>query len=168
MGLGWILSNDGEIIWHNGGTGGFRSCLGFNPKLKRGIVVLSNSSDDWTDEFAFSLLDPSFKKPIIDKSLAAPSYLDQFVGTYEATLAPGLPPPAIQVLTLTIYGKFLLSALDGGEVGMIYPESPGVFGVKGFPDGKVYFTFDDNGRIAKIRATVKDATIWEAIPKKTN
>ena len=33
IGLGWhiLAGSTGEIIWHNGGTGGFRSFAGFNP-----------------------------------------------------------------------------------------------------------------------------------------
>jgi CubicO group peptidase (beta-lactamase class C family) len=72
VGLGWIVSqsNNAEIIYHNGGTGGFRSYLGFNPKLKRGVVVLSNSTEEWPDELGLVLLDPDFKRPVVDKSLA--------------------------------------------------------------------------------------------------
>jgi len=43
MGLGWVLQkNDNQIIWHNGGTGGFRSYLGINKQKKCAVVVLSN------------------------------------------------------------------------------------------------------------------------------
>jgi CubicO group peptidase (beta-lactamase class C family) len=44
--LGWAvtLRPEGEIIWHNGGTPGFRSFAGFNPKTGVGVVVLSNAS----------------------------------------------------------------------------------------------------------------------------
>ncbi len=61
VGLGWMLSkstsNHSDIIWHNGGTGGFSSFLGFNAKIQRGVVILSNSDEDWVDEFGFFLLD---------------------------------------------------------------------------------------------------------------
>ena len=30
IGLGWHYANDGNIVWHNGGTGGYRSFAGFN------------------------------------------------------------------------------------------------------------------------------------------
>jgi serine-type D-Ala-D-Ala carboxypeptidase/endopeptidase len=45
IGLGWIrtkLSGGGEVWWHNGGTGGFRSFAGFSPELGRAAVVLVN------------------------------------------------------------------------------------------------------------------------------
>ncbi len=44
--LGWHVLNPGgtEVIWHNGGTGGYRTFIGFDPKSRVGIVVLSNTS----------------------------------------------------------------------------------------------------------------------------
>jgi D-alanyl-D-alanine-carboxypeptidase/D-alanyl-D-alanine-endopeptidase len=52
IGLGWHISKKygTEIVWHNGGTGGYHSFLGFDPRKKRGVVVLVNSArtiDDW-------------------------------------------------------------------------------------------------------------------------
>ena len=43
---GWFIQtkNGNSIVWHNGGTGGYRSFTGFDPKAKRGVVVLSNRS----------------------------------------------------------------------------------------------------------------------------
>ena len=45
IGLAWITSeNEGQkIIWHNGGTNGFSSFLGFDPESKQGILILTNS-----------------------------------------------------------------------------------------------------------------------------
>lgn len=51
IGLGWhILKKfDSEIVWHNGGTGGYRSFVGMDKKNSRGVVVLSNSTNDIDD-----------------------------------------------------------------------------------------------------------------------
>ncbi|MFD2572421.1 serine hydrolase [Spirosoma soli] len=43
VGLGWHIINRTGWLWHNGGTGGFRSFVGFNPAHKTGIVILVNS-----------------------------------------------------------------------------------------------------------------------------
>lgn len=46
IGLGWMISSvhDREIAAHDGGTGGFRSWVGCDPKERIGVVVLSNAS----------------------------------------------------------------------------------------------------------------------------
>lgn len=46
IGLGWIrISRAGEVLlWHNGGTGGFRSFAGFVPARGVGAVVLVNDA----------------------------------------------------------------------------------------------------------------------------
>lgn len=45
IGLGWLrvpLRADDVVLWHNGGTGGFRSFAGFVPAAGVGAVVLAN------------------------------------------------------------------------------------------------------------------------------
>jgi serine-type D-Ala-D-Ala carboxypeptidase/endopeptidase len=44
--LGWnIFTNSaGEAVLHNGRTGGYRSFMGFDPRARVGVVVLSNAS----------------------------------------------------------------------------------------------------------------------------
>ncbi|MBB5634909.1 CubicO group peptidase (beta-lactamase class C family) [Pedobacter cryoconitis] len=56
-GLAWIVQflNDDVVIWHNGGTAGFRSFSGFTKEKQCGIVVLSNSSKD-VDSLALEIL----------------------------------------------------------------------------------------------------------------
>lgn len=70
-------------MWHNGGTGGFRSFIGFNAKAEKGVVVLSNSTEGWPDAFSLGLLDPStYAKPIVDQPLAQDlEYLKRFEGS---------------------------------------------------------------------------------------
>lgn len=44
IGLGWLASSNrtGPMLWHNGGTGGYRSFAGFRPGVRRAAVVLVN------------------------------------------------------------------------------------------------------------------------------
>lgn len=68
IGLAWIKSNsentnNKEIIWHNGGTGGFRSFFGFNKETKTGIVILSNSAND-VDKLAINILKVLMEKKV--------------------------------------------------------------------------------------------------------
>ena len=43
-----VGADDSMVYWHNGGTGGYRSFVGFNPVTGKGRVVLSNSRFDVT------------------------------------------------------------------------------------------------------------------------
>lgn len=42
IGMAWIIDNEKDIIWHNGGTDDYNSYLGFDPKTGIAVVVLSN------------------------------------------------------------------------------------------------------------------------------
>jgi CubicO group peptidase (beta-lactamase class C family) len=54
IGLGWIFlrSVDDDILFHNGGTGGYRSYLGIDPKTRTAVVLLSNCGVGVDDEGA--------------------------------------------------------------------------------------------------------------------
>lgn len=57
MGLGWLIAeeNGRRIWWHNGGTGGFRSFMAFDPQQQIGVIVLSNTAQD-VDDLGWHLL----------------------------------------------------------------------------------------------------------------
>jgi serine-type D-Ala-D-Ala carboxypeptidase/endopeptidase len=62
----WIIqTKDGNpIIWHNGSSPGYRAYIGFDPKSRAGVVVLSNCY--WRslpDDIGRHLLDPSYPLP---------------------------------------------------------------------------------------------------------
>jgi D-alanyl-D-alanine-carboxypeptidase/D-alanyl-D-alanine-endopeptidase len=60
IGLGWmhlpLRGTDHELLFHNGGTGGFRSFAGFVPATRTAVVVLSNSARS-VDALGFRILD---------------------------------------------------------------------------------------------------------------
>lgn len=62
VGLGWITTtgHGRTITWHNGGTGGYHSFVGFDKERGLGVVVLSNATSS-IDDIGFHLLDPSFE-----------------------------------------------------------------------------------------------------------
>jgi CubicO group peptidase (beta-lactamase class C family) len=66
--MGWhILSSPGgSIVWHNGGTGGYRTFLGFDKAKQVGVIVLTNSAIS-ADDIGFHLIDPGIplSKPAI-------------------------------------------------------------------------------------------------------
>jgi D-alanyl-D-alanine-carboxypeptidase/D-alanyl-D-alanine-endopeptidase len=94
IGLGWLTySNDGrEIAWHNGGTGGFRSFVGYDPKERIGVIVLSNSFTlAGVDDIGFHLLNPKLplSNPEPPKQHTEihidPKLLDNYTGRYQLT-----------------------------------------------------------------------------------
>ncbi len=59
IGLNWhsLRAGDRDIVWHNGGTGGFSSFIGLDKTRGTAIVVLSNSSPSAVDDIGLHLLD---------------------------------------------------------------------------------------------------------------
>jgi D-alanyl-D-alanine-carboxypeptidase/D-alanyl-D-alanine-endopeptidase len=45
IGLGWLIMTrrNQEVVWHNGGTGGFSSFAGFRPRAGVALVGLANA-----------------------------------------------------------------------------------------------------------------------------
>jgi D-alanyl-D-alanine-carboxypeptidase/D-alanyl-D-alanine-endopeptidase len=72
VGLGWhtAASPDIDIVWHNGGTGGYRTFAGFIKGGDRGVVVLSNSTVS-IDDIGLHLLNPKAPLTVIKPSIAA-------------------------------------------------------------------------------------------------
>jgi CubicO group peptidase (beta-lactamase class C family) len=142
VGMGWhiMAGSTGDIIWHNGGTGGFRTYAGFSPTLKRGIVVLSNSSVS-VDDIGFHSFDPLFPLTKM-RQIAAVSEttLDEYVGNYE--LAPNV------VFSVTRQAEKLFAELPGQPRIRLYPESESKFFVRGV-DAQVTF---NRGTDAKVES----------------
>lgn len=53
IGLAWIIEKEHksglDIVWHNGGTGGFKSFTGFVKDQQIGVVVLTNASESMNE-----------------------------------------------------------------------------------------------------------------------
>jgi CubicO group peptidase (beta-lactamase class C family) len=60
IGLGWIVSKPGggdEVLFHNGGTGGFRTAIAIDRGKHRAVVVLTNAAiEPSSDDLATHLL----------------------------------------------------------------------------------------------------------------
>jgi hypothetical protein len=122
IGLGWHIASKhaAKLVWHNGGTGGYRSFMGFNPEKKRGIIVLANSAQS-VDDIGFHFLEPKY--PLADSKPAKgrvavqlkPEILERYVGRYQ--LAPGV------FFNLRRDGSQLQAQLTGQPYAEIFPES---------------------------------------------
>ncbi|MBA3820834.1 MAG: beta-lactamase family protein, partial [Deltaproteobacteria bacterium] len=81
-GLGWMIDAKGRYL-HNGGTAGARSFVAFDPKARRGVVVLASTGTAVVDRLGgilFDVLDGTAKPPG-----ARPSevQLASYAGTYD-------------------------------------------------------------------------------------
>jgi CubicO group peptidase (beta-lactamase class C family) len=86
IGLNWLIRtmSQDRIVWHNGGTGGFRTFIGFDPERQIGAVVLSNSAQG-VDDIGFHLINAAV--PLLPTPVQlAPEKLRRYAGVYE--LAP--------------------------------------------------------------------------------
>lgn len=63
--LGWVILpvHGLRVLWHDGGTGGFRSFAGFVEETETGVVVLSNSSRS-VDTIGFRILEAIHASPV--------------------------------------------------------------------------------------------------------
>ena len=145
--LGWhVLTAHGkEIVWHNGGTAGSRTFIGYDQKARVGVVVLSNAGTPaGPDDIGRHLLDAEFPllapqaAPKTRTEIAAdPQLFDQYVGRYQ------LAPAAI--LTITRDGSHLFAQLTGQPRLEIFPESAKEFFLKAV-DAQITFEVDAAGR----------------------
>ncbi len=144
IGLGWLIkkAQDDEIIWHNGGTGGYRSFVGYRVKARAGVVVLSNTSTaTGVDDIGMHLLDssaPLIPPPKEHKELAVDSRLfEGYVGQYQ--LAPNF------ILTITREGDSLYAQATNQPKFQIFPETKKDFFFK-VVDAQITFETDSEGR----------------------
>lgn len=82
--LGWHISqkNGKDIVWHSGGTGGYRTFIGFISK-QIGVVVLSNSENS-PDDIGFHLLDERSPLSKVRKTVTVEAkILERYLGSYE-------------------------------------------------------------------------------------
>ncbi len=143
MGLGWhVLTVSGaEIVWHNGGTGGYRSFCGFIPSQKVGVVVLSNATFD-IDYIGLHLLAPEIGLPAVQKTVSvATAVLETYVGAYELT--PEL------LFEVTLEGETLMVQLTGQPALPVFPSSEVDFFYKAV-DAQITFEKDDAGKVTAL------------------
>jgi CubicO group peptidase (beta-lactamase class C family) len=146
--LGWhIFTRDGhEVMWHNGGTGGYRSFIGYDLKSGVGVVVLSNTETTaGVDDIGQHLLNPAvplFQPPKAHEAITVdPKLYDGYVGRYE--LAPNF------IITITREGNQLFLQATGQPKFEVFPESTRDFFLK-VVDAQITFETDSQGRATSL------------------
>jgi hypothetical protein len=147
---GWhVQTKDGNsIIWHNGGTGGYRTYMGYDPKARLGVVVLSNvSTAAGPDDIGRHLLDASYPLAKVEpnkehKEISLDNKIfDNYVGSYQ------LFPNAI--MTISRDGDRFFEQLTGQQKLQIFPEGERKFFLK-VVDAQITFDTDAQGKATQL------------------
>jgi CubicO group peptidase (beta-lactamase class C family) len=172
--LGWhVLKRDGrDLIWHNGGTGGYRSFMGYDPKGRIGVVVLSNTSTVLgVDDIGRHLLDPALplvpaNSPLVQppkeriEITMDPKKFDSYVGRYQFT-------PQV-ALTISREDTRFYGQLTGQPAYEIFAEAERDFFFK-IVDAQLKFEVDSNGRGTSVLlyqlGRIQRATRFEGEPQ---
>jgi serine-type D-Ala-D-Ala carboxypeptidase/endopeptidase len=140
--------NGNSIIWHNGGTGGYRTYMGYDPKSRAGVVVLTNiASAADPDDIGRHLLDAGYPlrkvEPIkehVEVTVNTKAF-DNYVGSYE------LAPNAILMISRT--GDELFTQLTGQPKFQVFPEGERRFFLK-VVDAQLTFDADAQGKATQV------------------
>lgn len=148
VGLGWhVLKRfDTEIVWHNGGTGGYHSFIGFCKRKRQGVVVLVNSTNNIDDigrhilerQYALAQVEPLKVRHAIDLD---PQVFDSYVGMYQFS----------PTLTMSFYRRgatFLFKVIGEGPC-EIFAETKTDFFIE-TEDVRFSFIYDDAGNVTKV------------------
>jgi serine-type D-Ala-D-Ala carboxypeptidase/endopeptidase len=153
--LAWhvFTANGRTIFWHNGGTGGYRTYMGFDPEARTGVVVLMNAvSLAGGDDIGRHLLNPNAPllpanspalvqpKPHTEISLS-PAIFDRYVGRYE--FSPTAP------LLITRDGDRFMAQLGAQPAVQIFAESEKEFFYRAV-DAQLTFETDANGKVVAV------------------
>ena len=150
VGLGWLIVSGAtpEVVWHNGGTGGYRTWIGYQPQSRTGVVILTNAGTAaGPDDIGRHLFDAqvpllaAFPQATQPKPRAEapidPALFDRYVGRYQ--LAPAA------VMTMTRDGEHFFVQLTGQQRFEIFPESETAFFLK-VVDAQLAFETDPRGK----------------------
>jgi len=153
--LAWHIfpsaGDDGIVVWHNGGTGGYRSFIGYNPKTRVGVVALSNTSTPaGVDDIGVHLLRPqspllnaaAFRPPKERKEIAVdPKLFDKYAGRYQ--LAPNF------ILTITREGDHLFAQATGQPKFELFAEGEKEYFLK-VVDAQISFEVEGAGAATQL------------------
>jgi|1185.fasta_scaffold03676_2 D-alanyl-D-alanine-carboxypeptidase/D-alanyl-D-alanine-endopeptidase len=146
LGLAWHIVNapsGSTVIWHNGGTGGYRTFIGFDRARHAGVVVLSNSATS-VDDIGLHFVDPRVPlapapvKVMHTEITLAPEALDRYVGEYE--LAPTFH------IVVTREGAALFGQPTGQGKSQLFAEKEDGFFLKEV-EAQIVFTKDSSGTV---------------------
>jgi len=141
-----LTKNGNSIVWHNGGTGGYRSFMGYDPQRRTGVVILSNlSTDQGADDIGRHILDASYEllklePPQQHKEITLDTQiLGRYVASYQMPNA---------ILAISREGGQLFAQLIGQPRLELFPESQQKFFLK-VVDAQITFETDPQGKTTR-------------------
>jgi serine-type D-Ala-D-Ala carboxypeptidase/endopeptidase len=148
MAYGWEIATKygNTIIWKGGATGGYRTYMGFDPKARVGVVVLSNMLRPVMDEIGPHLLNPSYPLSKIGP-LARPEItldtkvFDRYAGTYQ--FAPN------ELITISREQDHFYAQLTGQRKLEVFAESDRKFFYR-VVDAELTFDMDQQGAAIQV------------------
>ncbi len=144
IGLGWHLS--GDLVWHNGQTGGYHSFVGYDRKRREGVVILAACSLGSLDGLGRMLLkmvrgEPP-EMPRMPRTVKLPAErLAGLVGDF--TLAPGF------VLHVDRDARGLWAQATGQPRFRLWPDGDSSFYLR-VTDARIDFERDKTGRADRL------------------
>ena len=143
--LGWHIFTKLDVIWHNGGTGGYRSFMAFDPKSGVGVVVLSNDgAEPGVDDIGLHIIAGTklSPPPVVHTAIAVDEKtLQRYVGVYQ--LAPNV------TVTVTRDADHLFGTIPGQPAFELFPEGPDAFFLK-VVEAQVTFNVDKDGAVTAL------------------
>jgi CubicO group peptidase (beta-lactamase class C family) len=163
VGLGWFIQrHEGrEIVSHGGSMGGYRSFIGYDPKARVGVVVLSNAGTGaGVEDIGIHLLNP--RVPLLARDSLEPDKerkeipvdaetLGHYVGRYRF--------PTSQMATVTRDGDHLLLQADGEVKIAFYAEGTNDFFAR-IMDAQITFETDNKGKVTGLIFSRGRSTQW--------
>jgi D-alanyl-D-alanine-carboxypeptidase/D-alanyl-D-alanine-endopeptidase len=145
VGLGWVVmvrkDTNANTVWHNGASSGYTSCIAFNKKSHRGVVVLCNSDDDVDDLCQILMGSRKYRKVAkVDFSV-----YDQYVGKYKMMAKE----TGSKKLVVTSKEHRLFVQIRGQDTDEFLPESATRFFNNSY-DEELLFEKDKGGAVTNV------------------
>jgi serine-type D-Ala-D-Ala carboxypeptidase/endopeptidase len=142
---GWFVSttHGDELIWKDGGTGGYATFIGYSARTRMAVLLLSNAaSSSSTPMLGRHLLNAKFPRPTVHRQVAIdPARLAGYAGRYQLT-------PQF-VLTVTPREGRLMVQASGQDEFEVFPESDTRFFYR-IVDAQLTFEPTPNGPAAAV------------------
>jgi hypothetical protein len=151
--LGWHVAtlHNIDIVWHNGQSAGHRVFVGFSPRLRAGVVVLSNSANS-IDDIGVHILDPlSPLRKLYREVPISPTLYGNYLGRYQVN--------ENFALTVTLDRGRLYIQGTGQDRAEMFSEADGRFFLR-VVDAEIIFQTDSAGLTRSLSLMQDGKTVY--------